>query len=220
VAKVGLSSNANTRSATAVGGPVVLVAVWSPNDANARHRPNEMADTQRPGSGNADATAASGTAKTMADFGWSGSPDTCNATTVRGSVAFIVANSPDDANAKHRPDEMADTKRPGSGETDAGATSDTAKTVAESLRSAGPKASGAEHHPMADTNQPGGPGAGTKHCATATMADLARAGRLNTGASSAAAAIDRSHTMAHPGQGTSPGTYAATTDTPDASAGR
>jgi len=68
VAKVGLSGNANTRNATAVRGPVVLVTVWSPNDANARDRPNEMADTKRPGSGHAGATAASGTAKTMADF--------------------------------------------------------------------------------------------------------------------------------------------------------
>lgn len=115
---------------------------------------------------------------------------------------------------------MVDTERPGSDETDAGAASGTAKTVAESLRSAGPETSGAEHYPMADTNQPGGPGTSTNRCATATTADLARASSLNSSARSAAAAIDRSHTMAHPGQGTSPGACAATTDTPDAPAGR
>jgi len=111
---------------------------------------------------------------------------------------------------------VVDTERPASGETNAGATSDTATTVAATLRSAGPEASGAEHDPMADTNQPGDLGTGTNRCATATMADLARASSFNTGARSAAAAIDRSHTMAHPGQGIGPGACAARTDTPDA----
>jgi hypothetical protein len=68
---------------------------------------------------------------------------------------------------------MVDTERPGSGETDATATGDTAKTVAEILRSAGPEASGSEHDQMADTNQPGCSGPGANRYATATMADLA-----------------------------------------------